>query len=118
MGREAKCLEIRDSATFIPVVCVKLEAQPAGEAGEYPGDYLMRRAGYNAESHQVLVHKLQTGQGRVNVEEWNGCRTMTVAHQYIVERWHLLRDGDVVDVEHILGETTARKTSERYSSPA
>ena len=42
---------------------------------------------------------------------------MPVAHNYIIEHWHELKDGDVVDVQFILGETKAPKVSERRSAP-
>ncbi len=38
---------------------------------------------------------------------------MPVAHHYIIEHWAELSDGDVVDVEFILKETTVLKVSER-----
>jgi len=44
---------------------------------------------------------------------WKG-RTMPVAHNYIIENWEEIRDGDVIDVEFILGETTVKKVSERH----
>ena len=45
--------------------------------------------------------------------EWNS-RTMTAAHVYIEMHWSELSDGDVVDVEFILGETAQQKKSERF----
>lgn len=43
--------------------------------------------------------------------DW-GDRTMTVAHQYIESNFDQLNNGDVVDVEFILGETSVPKRSE------
>jgi hypothetical protein len=40
-----------------------------------------------------------------------------VAHEWIIEHWAELGDGDVVDVQHILGETATKKVSERVSVP-
>lgn len=45
-------------------------------------------------------------------------RTFPVAHDYIIKNWEKLRDGDVVDVEFILGETKVPKASERLTVPA
>ena len=42
---------------------------------------------------------------------------MKVAHNYIATHWHDLVDGDVVDVEFILGETAEKKISERATCP-
>jgi hypothetical protein len=44
-------------------------------------------------------------------------RTFGVAHNYIIKHWHDLHDGDVVDVEWILGETKQKKISERVTEP-
>ena len=40
-------------------------------------------------------------------------RTRPHAHAYIEQHWHELRDGDVIDIEFILGETAEPKLSER-----
>ena len=49
--------------------------------------------------------------------EWSdlgmGLRTMQVAHNYIIEHYSGLSDGDVVDVEYVLGERLSPKISER-----
>ena len=39
-----------------------------------------------------------------------------MAHHYIIEHWDKLRDGDVVDVSFILGETQQPKVSERFTT--
>lgn len=39
------------------------------------------------------------------------------AHLYVRDHWAELRDGDVVDVQFILGETAAPKKSERETAP-
>jgi hypothetical protein len=41
---------------------------------------------------------------------------MVEAHRYIEENWNALSDGDVIDVEFILGETKEKKISERYET--
>ena len=46
---------------------------------------------------------------------WND-RTRMTAHQYIIDHWHELSDGDVIDVEFILGEKSTRKISERHTT--
>jgi hypothetical protein len=44
---------------------------------------------------------------------WRGdAHTKPQAHQYIEQHWRELKDGDVIDVEFILGETDVKKTSE------
>ena len=44
-------------------------------------------------------------------------RTKPVAHQFIEKNWSTLKDGDVVDVQFILGETAEPKRSEREREP-
>ena len=39
------------------------------------------------------------------------------AHDYIAEHWAELDDGDVIDVEFILGEKPTKKISERETVP-
>ena len=96
-----KLLEIRDRATFIPALAILV----SGEDG-----YLMRRAGF--ECSMVYLVALATQKCGYDPFAW-GNRTMNVAHQYIEKEWAMLRDGDVVDVEFVLGETSTPKTSER-----
>jgi hypothetical protein len=45
--------------------------------------------------------------------DWVGDRTKPHAHQFIMEHWQELRDGDVIDVQFILGETDSPKVSEQ-----
>jgi hypothetical protein len=42
-------------------------------------------------------------------------RTKRVAHVYIEQHWHELADGDVIDVQFLLGETPSKKISERHA---
>lgn len=102
-----KCLEVRDRMTFIPVVCIGTVADNEGQR------YLLRRSGYTLGETVILVN-LNDCRAANDPYEWGNSRTMSVAHNYIQEHWAELNDGDVVDVEFILGETTERKKSERH----
>jgi hypothetical protein len=103
-----KALEIRDKATFIPVAAIRLTG--ASEAQRY----LLGRVGLGRSgSYGVAVLRLSDGAARIDHAAWGG-RTMPVAHEWIEEHFDELADGDVVDVEHILGETMVRKMSERF----
>ena len=102
--RVVKLFEIRDRATFIPAMAI----QVSGEDG-----YLMRRAGF--QSPMVYLVALATERACYDPYNW-GNRTMANAHNYIAENWDQLGDGDVIDVEFILGETTAPKRSEQETS--
>lgn len=105
-----KCLEVRDRATFIPVMAIKLVTET--EAARY----LLARTGYGinpSQWHGIILVKLATCECHNDVYDWNGSRTMQHAHQYIQDHFHELNEGDVVDVEFILGESAVRKTSEK-----
>lgn len=105
----AKALEIRDEGTFIP--CLAVDMNPSN--GEQR--WLLRRCGYPCdEVPNILVTRLSgEGQATNDPYAWTG-RTWTVAHNYIIEHWNELKDGDVVDVSFILGETERPKPSEKF----
>jgi len=110
---QVKMLEIRDKGTFIPVLCIRPLADNEGQR------YLLRRDGYAGdESEQcVIVVKAQCRGVSYDPYNWPGDgRTMPNAHQYIEKHWNELNDGDVVDVQFILGETDKSKVSEREST--
>jgi len=111
---QAKCLEIRDEGTFIPVICVW--PTPDNEAQRW----LLRRDGYSGDQHEHCVILIDAQCRGVSYDPyaWGGARTVREAHHYIQKHWHELSDGDVVDVQYIIGETKAPKVSERYSVAA
>ena len=121
----AKALEIRDHATFIPVLAVDMNPGfvPVDSAiGElFDTDegqrYLLRRAGYACDGQPMILLTRLKGSRPAHYDpyEW-GDRTFATAHRYIIEHWGTLTDGDVVDVEFILDETKAPKVSERYTA--
>jgi hypothetical protein len=101
-----KAIEIRDIATFIPAVAIKME--PANvEQG-----YLLRRVGF-LDGRGVTLMRLVDQRATSDPYEWSSTRTMTTAHTWLIDHFDELSDGDVVDVEFILGETAERKKPER-----
>jgi hypothetical protein len=104
-----KCLEIRDKNTFFPVICLHPVADNEAQR------YLLRRDGYSAHVGEQCIIMIDAQCRGVSYDpyNWKGSRTHTVAHNYIREHWADLCDGDVIDVEFILGETLTPKTSER-----
>ena len=110
----AKALEIRDAATFIPALAVDMNTNEMSTSGAQR--WLLRRAGYAVDSYPcIMLLSMNGGLAHCDPYHWSD-RTFKVAHNYITENWHRLNDGDVVDVEHILGETENRKISERFES--
>ena len=107
-----KLFEVRDRATFIPVMAVHIDGNCTDQE-----DWLLRRSGYgNGEGRDyVYLIDLQTGEGQYDPYEWGYCpRTLHEAHRYIIAHFDELQTGDVVDVEYILGESATKKTTERY----
>jgi len=107
-----KIFELRDKGTFIPVIAIRVKHGPASEAERY----LLARAGFRSEgTHVILVRAECAGVARnasYDPYAWGG-RTYPVAHLHIIANWDKLSTGDVIDIEFLLGETTAPKSSER-----
>lgn len=108
-----KLFEIRDRATFIPVLAVRLDYKTEAER------FLLRRAGYNPIQIQpsyegepyVLLSKLDGVRATYDPYAWDS-GTMCEAHTYILANWRELETGAVIDVEFIRGDTTEPKKSE------
>ena len=101
-----KLLEIRDRGTFIPALAI----QVSGDDG-----YLMRRAGFNAP--MVYLIQLATERCRYDPYHWDNGRTLGNAHLYIQDHFDALTDGQVIDVEYLLGERPTPKRSEAETVP-
>ena len=111
---KTKIIEIRDSDTFIAALCTDMN--PDNETQRY----YLRRYGYpcDGEPNIAICHAAMPPGGRVTNDcyAWGGSRTYGVAHNYIIEHWDELNDGDVVCVETILGERKVPKLSERLET--
>jgi hypothetical protein len=109
---EVKCLEIRDDGTFIPVICIWPVPDNEGQR------YLLRRDGYRGDITEpcIIMIAAQCRGVAYDPYDWAEARTHRVAHDWIAKHWGELRDGDVVDVEFILGESGTHKISERETS--
>jgi hypothetical protein len=97
-------IEIRDRATFIPAFLTVMVADNPEQS------YLLRRCGWDGG---VVLTRMDNSKGASDPYSWTGSRTMTVAHDWLNANYGSVKDGDVIDVEFILGETTERKVSER-----
>lgn len=106
---EIKCLELRDIATFIPVICIRPVPDNEGQR------YLLRRDGYAGDEseHCIIMIDAQCRGVAYDPYGWRDSRTKGNAHNYIADNWHALKDGDVVDVQFILKETKEPRRSER-----
>jgi hypothetical protein len=108
---QVKCLEIRDAMTFLPVICIK--PVPDNNAQRY----LLRRDGYSCQSDDTIIIMIDAQCRGVSFDAYDWpSGTKRVAHHYIEKHWDELRDGDVVDVEYILGTSDTKKESERVTT--
>jgi hypothetical protein len=109
---QVKCLEVRDRATFLPVICIKPMPDNEGQR------YLLRRDGYSCEPTDPIVIMIDAQCRHVAYDAYHWrSDTHKQAHIYIMEHWAELKDGDVVDVEFIIGLTSKPKVSEREGWP-
>lgn len=111
----SKLFEVRDEGTFISVIATRMNVSDSNSEQE---NYLLRRASYSyipltllARSNSILSCREQA---TYNPYEWSRGRTMSIAHEYINANWEQLASGDVIDVQHILGEIETKKESERF----
>lgn len=103
-----KIFEIRDIATYIPVMATKMVSDNKAEA------YHLARSGYGKKQELVMIVRLAESWCSYSPYDWDiKARTMIVAHKFIKEHFDELETGDVIDVEYILGETDTQKLSER-----
>ena len=106
-----KAIEIRDRNTFIAAAAIKMAPENEGQR------YLLRRCGWSADGSGVVLIRLDSAEGKSDPYEWVGSRTMTPAHAWCCSHFDEIKDGDVVDVEFLLGEAPAPKLSERADVP-
>ena len=99
--KEMKLIEIRDRATLIPALAVRVNNV---------GDSLLWRAGFPEEPMVLLIH-LVSMKSQCDPYSW-GDRTMHCSHLHILDHWNEVQDGGIVDVEFILHETSKPKESE------
>ena len=106
----AKALEIRDEGTFIAALAVDMNPGPPRNIKQLN---LLRRCGYPCDGRANVVLTRLEGKGQATNDpySWDG-RTWPVAHDWIIRHWAEIADGDVIDVQFILGETLTKKQSE------
>jgi len=116
---ETKIFEIRDRATFMPVMAIRLKLDAAEASGQE--FYLLRRAGYAGgditRGRVVILMTLSGGRGNACCDpyDWRS-DTLTPAHAYITQQWDKLRPGQVIDAEFIRGESAVPKLSEAITN--
>jgi hypothetical protein len=94
-----KLLELRDAGTFIPLLCVDMNPDYMNDPNNQTNKaqrYLLRRCGYPCDGRPniAITHLLASGKPCSNDPYAWGGRTYPVAHNYIIEKWSELKDGD------------------------
>lgn len=105
---KTKMLEVRDYATFIPVLCIEMQSDNDSE------EWLLSQAGFSTDIRYIELVWISCGDASYDPFSW-GDRTMKTAHMFIRQHWNEIESGDVIDVQFILGESSERKESERFS---
>lgn len=103
---EIKYLQIRDKATDIPAMAIKLNPDSIKDCK------IVARAGYGREGDYIILMKLEGVEAHHSPYDWIGSRTMGTAHQALIESWDKYSSGGVVCVEYILGERNTPKSFE------
>lgn len=105
-----KVFEVRDRMTMIPVLAIKLESENIHQ------QKLLHHAGYSPFETYYLVLHVVSFEFQFDSHAWND-RTLGHAHHYIKKHFDEMVDGEVIDIEFILGETSERKVSDLKYSP-
>lgn len=101
MNENFKYLEVRDRATCMAVLAIKVDGTTKAERE------IIYWSGHGGFILMVDLAKPHLERGH---EYWGRQeRTRTQAHKYIENNWDKLKSGDVLDVEFILGESKKPK---------
>ncbi len=103
MAAQCKTFEIRDEGTHMPALAIKPDAEHDRDR------YCFARGGYGTsyagQREYVILHRLSDRETQYDPHGWQSSRTMLTVHQHIIDEWHNLESGQVLDVRFILGET-------------
>ena len=107
-----KMFEVRDEGTCIVVLAYRMEPENTAQ------QKLLERCGYGSlvvdQGQYVWLQRIDGGEGKgtSDVFKWGNSRTMHEAHIYIKKNFDSMKDGEVVDVQFINGETKVKKVAE------
>ena len=108
---DIKTFEIRDSATTIPVLCVRVNMAEL----ERPDFEQFRDGGWAADEEGIvyMIEIPDPCRAAYDPFNWNSrARTFCDAHIYVKTEWDKLVSGQVIDVEFINGEKETCKDNE------
>ena len=95
-----KTVEIRDRGTLIPAFAILMLPSDEYEL------FLFKGAGYGYVHPCIMLVSIEAPwlSARFSDEWRDKSRTMFTAHKYIEDNFNEIKNGDVIDVEYILGE--------------
>jgi len=106
-----KVIEIRDRGTHIEAMAIRMKADNPNQVYG-----IHERSGHPVDGSSIVLMHLDSLKATNDPYEWPslgmGPRTMVEAHNFIIDYFDEIADGEVVDVEYLLGETKAPKVSE------
>lgn len=109
-----KVIEIRDEGTRIDALAIRMLAD-----SQIQSHYIHSRSGYPRDGSSIMLMRLADGRSTNDPYEWptitGDRRTMPNAHNWIIDHFGELEDGDVVDVQFLLKETAQPKIAERLT---
>lgn len=109
----AKFVEIRDRGTRVDAIAIRMWS-----CDSIP-QYYLRCSGYPPDGSSIMLMCVYTGKATNDPYGWEelgmGSRTMGNAHNWICEHFEEISEGDVVDVQFLLGETKEPKIAERLT---
>lgn len=103
---EIKLFEIRDRATMVPVIAIRMVSTDEAES------WLLQHVGFSRMVPCIQLIYITANKTEYDPYNWAD-RTMQTAHIHIESNFDTLESGDVIDVEYILGEKEKPKISER-----
>lgn len=93
-----RLIEIRDEGTCIPAIAMQMWASNAVEAAFY------RRCGYPQDRpYSIILMELNYQRATSDPYEWGG-RTNPVVHDWLIENFDTVCEGQVIDVRVLLKE--------------
>lgn len=130
---ETKLIELRDAATCISMIAIKMEPFKDNALNKYPilwrdksgvvstlharEEWILQHAGYGTDSEPLILYFRidQPSQWRWSSRDWpSDDRTFSVTHRYLEEHWNEVQNCDVVDAQFILGETKIQKKTDQF----
>lgn len=113
---QTKFVEIRDEGTRVDAIAIRMSSD------DPIPQYYLRRSGHPEDGSSIMLMCVYDGKATNDPYEWEkvgmSIRTMGNAHNWICEHFDEISDGDVVDVQFLLGETKEPKIAERLAVDA